>query len=167
MSQQHWLVSLRVISSHVSSDPSSWLSVSRNPCIVHACVSRLVFMLLQMHLWVGIRSFSGHWSAEDEVVHVGFPADSRASEIESPLPDRLFFVLTIRLLAEITVLLGRKCWGAVFHPANSLPGQNGSRSWFPHQNSLARRPQVSFPVFYSSIVRFVWIFWVKLLFVCC
>lgn len=31
MSQQHCLVSLRVIISHVSSDSSSWLSVPRNP----------------------------------------------------------------------------------------------------------------------------------------
>lgn len=112
MSQQHCLVSLRVIISHVSSDSSSWLSVPRNPhmtcekptqtyipekdisqehrawntCIVHACVCKLEFMLLQMHLWVDIRSFSGHWSAEGVVIHVGFPAVSRASRdrITSP-----------------------------------------------------------------------------------
>lgn len=48
----------------------------------------------------------------------------------------------------------------------SLPGQNGSRGWFPHQKRITRRPQVSLPGFYSCIVRFVWLIWAKLLFVC-
>lgn len=176
MSQQHCLVSLRVIRSHVSSDSYSWLSVPRNPhmtcekptqthipenqqnrawntCIVYTCVCRLIFMLLQMHLWVDIWSFSCHWCAEGGVVHVGFSADSRDSETESAPPGKIFFALTIPLLAEITVLLGWRCWGAVFHPA-----KGGSTSllawaeWPTQQNRITRRPQVSLPVFYSSIV---------------
>lgn len=51
----------------------------------------------------------------------GCSADSRTSETESPLPDRWFFFLSIPLLAEIRVLPGWRCWGAVLHPAKGGP----------------------------------------------